>query len=245
VPRPVAVDDSGPQPESLLAALRSGVEAFVLTPRAHNPFGAALDGDRAAELRTVLAGHPATLVVEDDHAGAISGAAAHSLSAADRWAVIRSVSKSLGPDLRLAVVTGDATTIARLEGRRLLGAGWVSHVLQRLVVRLWTDPSTPQLLETAACTYSRRRQALLDALRERGIAAHGRSGINVWIPVANEAGTVGALLEAGWGVLAGERFRIRSDRGIRVSTGRLLCEDARSFASDLAQALSAVPARLA
>jgi len=245
VPQPLAIDDSGLLPDDLAEAL-PGLGALVLTPRAQNPFGARLDAERAAALRTVLAGRPDLLVVEDDHAGEIAGAAAHSLCGnRTRWGVIRSLSKAFGPDLRLAILSGDATTVARVEGRRLLGPGWVSHILQRLVVRLWTDPATPALLESAARTYARRREALLAALRQHGIPAHGSSGINVWVPVANETGTVAALLDAGWGVLAGERFRMRCPRGIRVSTARLLPEDAQRFAADLAAALMTAPSRVA
>jgi len=247
VPRPVPVDDFGPVPDSLSAALDAGVSALVVTPRAENPFGSALDEQRAAQLRSVLDDHPAVLAVEDDHAGEIAGAPPQTLCQPERarWAVIRSVSKSLGPDLRLAIVSGDATTVTRVEGRRLLGTGWVSHLLQRLVARLWTDPTTPSLLETATRTYAERREALRVALRDQDVAAHGRSGINVWIPVANEAGTCAALLDAGWGVLAGERFRLRSGRGIRVNTARLLPRDAKRFASDLAAVLATAPARIA
>jgi len=247
VPCPVAVDDRGPDPQSLAAALGRGVSAFVLSPRAENPYGSALDRARAGELRRVLDQHPEVLVVEDDHAGEIAGTAPFSVSRGERerWVVIRSVSKSLGPDLRLAVVGGDATTIARVEGRRLVGTGWVSHLLQRLVVWLWSDPATPARLERAARTYAERRGALLDALAGHGIAAHGRSGFNVWVPVAHEDGTVAALLDAGWGVLAGERFRIGSGRAIRVSAATLAPADAERFAADLAAALSTAPARIA
>jgi DNA-binding transcriptional MocR family regulator len=246
VPRPVMVDDDGPQPDHLVAALQGGATAFLVTPRAQNPFGSALDRDRVLELHAVLERHPDVLLVEDDHAAGIAGVPAESLFGFEhsRWAVIRSVSKQLGPDLRLAVISGDATTVGRIEGRRLLGSGWVSHVLQRAVVRLWSDPATADLLADAERTYRERREALLEALASQGIAAHGRSGINVWIPVAHEADTAGALLEAGWGVLAGERFRTRAGRGLRVSTARLLPDDARLFAADLAEALAGAPARI-
>src|SRR5205085_5716673 len=69
VPVPMAIDDSGPRPDSLAAALQRGAEAVVVTPRAQNPTGAALDRARATQLRSILRSHPDVLVVEDDHAG--------------------------------------------------------------------------------------------------------------------------------------------------------------------------------
>jgi DNA-binding transcriptional MocR family regulator len=246
VPVPVLLDDQGPTPESLDAALRSGVSACLITPRAQNPFGSALDPGRAAQLRALLRHHPDVLVVEDDHACDITVAPPATLCDARRaaWMQVRSVSKSLGPDLRLAVVSGDSTTVSRIEGRRMLGPGWVSHLLQRLVVSLWRDAATAGIFARAAETYEQRRQALRAELAARGIPSHGRSGFNVWIPVAHEDATVAALLECGWGVLAGERFRISADRAIRVTTACLEPADAARFAADLARALRPVPSRL-
>ncbi len=243
---PVAIDDRGPTADGLARALRAGAAACALTPRAQNPFGSAIDAERAAELRAVLAPHPGVLVLEDDHAFDITERPCHSLCEPGRarWAHLRSVSKSLGPDLRLAIMAGDATTVARVEGRRLLAAGWVSHLLQQLVVRMWSDPQAAARTQQVAATYSCRRDALREALAARGIESHGRSGLNVWIPVAHEDATVAALQERGWGVLAGDRFRIASPRGIRVTTSRLEPDDAVRFAADLEIALTPQPSRL-
>ena len=234
---PVPVDDSGPLPDHLGRALARGAAAFVLTPRAQNPTGAALDPARAAELRTVLAGHPGTLLVEDDHAGATAGVPALSLSSGHEgpWALLRSAAKTLGPDLRLAVMAGDALTVARVEGRQRLGTGWVSHLLQELVVTLWRDPGTPALVARAAAAYSERRRALVDALAAHGLPAQGRSGLNVWVPVVEEATMVQGLLARGWSVRAGERYRIRTPPAIRVTIATLLPDEAAPLAADVAE----------
>lgn len=244
VPEAVALDDAGPLPESLEAALRRGVRAFVVTPRAQNPTGAALDARRARALGAILDGHPAVLLVEDDHSGPVAGAALHTLThrRRPRWAVARSVSKSLGPDLRLAFLAGDATTVARVEGRQHVGSGWVSHVLQQLVAALLRDARIEQRLAEATRTYALRREAMLEALARHGIAAHGRSGLNVWVPVPEEQSAVTGLASAGWAVRAGERYRLRTPPGIRITTAALRPEEARRIAAELARLLGSAAA---
>jgi DNA-binding transcriptional MocR family regulator len=239
-PVPVAIDASGPLPSALEAALRAGAEAMLVTPRAQNPFGAAIDAGRASALRSVLRRAPDLLVVEDDHQGPIAGAPGCTLTRSRRsWAVVRSTAKSLGPDLRLAFVAGDVETIARVEGRLALGPGWVSHLLQDLVAELLGEPEVRALLVRAADTYARRRLGLLGALAERGIAATGRSGFNVWIEVPDETGVVSLLLQRGWAVAPGARYRFHSAPAIRVTTGSLTEPLAVAFAAALANIIHA------
>jgi DNA-binding transcriptional MocR family regulator len=236
---PIAVDQSGPVPDRLAAALRAGVRAVIATPRGQNPTGAAIDARRAAEIQDVLAAHPQVLLIEDDYAADVAGApyvAVHGRS--ERWAVIRSESKILGPDLRLATLAADPLTATRVAGRQLLGAGWVSHLLQQTVVALRSDAATRRLLARSGRRYAERRIALVTALAERGIAAHGRSGLGVWIPVEEETPIVQALAERGWAVSAGEHYRYRASPGIRVTTTTLLPAEARELASDIAAVVS-------
>ena len=145
---PVRVDDDGPLPGDLARALGSGVRALVLTNRAQNPTGAALSADRAESLRELLARRSDDLLlVEDDHCAGISGVPLHTLACRTaHWAFVRSASKAYGPDLRVAVLAGDHRTVERVHGRLRLGPGWVSHILQRLAVGLWSDPAATQLV---------------------------------------------------------------------------------------------------
>jgi DNA-binding transcriptional MocR family regulator len=239
-PEPVPLDDGGPVPEGLAGALAAGCGAFVTTLRAQNPTGAVAGPARLQELGRVLAAHPQVVVVEDDHAGPVAGAAGVTLAGADRpsWAHVRSVSKWLGPDLRLAVLTGDPQTVARVQGRQLVGTGWVSHLLQGLAVAMWSAPGGPALLERGRDTYRRRREALAAALEARDIRAHARSGLNVWVPVADEGTVTRHLLEAGWAVLAGERFRLRSQPAIRVTVSTLETTEADRLAGDIEAAMA-------
>jgi DNA-binding transcriptional MocR family regulator len=236
VPQPLPVDDRGILPDDLEAALRGPLAALIVAPRAQNPTGAALDPARAAELREVLAERPDVLVIEDDHAGPVAGAPAQTLcrDAPDRWAVIRSFSKSLGPDLRLALMSGDPVTVSRVEGRQQLGVGWVSHVLQGLVLALWRDREAQSLMAAASAAYAARRRALLDALAAHEVRAWGRSGFNVWVPVPDEQAALRRLLDAGWAAAAGDRYRLRSGPAVRLSIGRLPVEDAPAVAAALA-----------
>jgi DNA-binding transcriptional MocR family regulator len=182
------------------------------------------------------------MVVEDDHMADVAGAESVSVAAdpgVQSWAVVRSVSKSLDPDLRLAVATGDRGTIARMESRQGIGTGWVSTILQRMVAGMWASPEVIESTAAAAAAYAERRARLIAELAERGIAATGASGLNVWIPVEREAAVVEGLLAAGWAVSPGELFRLETQPGIRVTIATLDAEDAPRFADDLAKVLSA------
>ncbi|MEU5365064.1 aminotransferase class I/II-fold pyridoxal phosphate-dependent enzyme [Streptomyces sp. NPDC005925] len=217
---PVGVDDEGPRVDDVRRALASGARALIVTDRAQNPTGAAVSAPRARALRDVLAEHPGTLLIEDDHGHGIVDLPLRPLAGTTRhWAFVRSVAKAYGPDLRLAVLTGDAVTLDRVRGRQRLGPGWVSRLLQRAVVRLWADGAVDA--RAVAASYGRRRDALIGALARRGITAHGRSGLNVWIPVPDETGAVARLLHAGWAVSPGARFRMSAPPGIRVTVATL------------------------
>jgi DNA-binding transcriptional MocR family regulator len=235
---PVRVDDEGPVPEAMSAALAAGVRAVVVTTRAHNPTGAAVTVGRAAALRPVLAAYPDVLLIEDDHAAELSGVPLNSLAGATgSWAFVRSASKPYGPDLRIAVLAGDPATVARVAGRMRLGAGWVSTVLQRLLLRLWRDDDVVSAVAAASSDYRRRRHGLRDALSERGLQAHGTTGINVWVPVPDETRTVGALRDAGYVVAPGSRFRSTTGPGIRLTVSLLGDADIVPLADAVAAAV--------
>ncbi|WP_369245112.1 aminotransferase class I/II-fold pyridoxal phosphate-dependent enzyme [Streptomyces sp. R41] len=236
---PVAVDDEGILPEALRGALRTGVRAVVCSPRAQNPYGGCFSAERRDALVEVLQEEPDVLVVENDHASAVADAPLRTLTAGGlrRWVHVRTVSKFLGTDLRWAAAACDPTTLARHDGRLLLTSGWVSHLLQETVYGLMTDDGTRALVARAQKTYGLRRGALVRELAERGIEAHGESGMNLWVPVRDESAVVNGLRSYGWWVAAGARFRLASGPGVRISVADLEPADAVRVASDFAAVL--------
>ncbi|AEB43559.1 transcriptional regulator, gntr family with aminotransferase domain protein [Micromonospora maris AB-18-032] len=242
--RPIGVplDDDGPLVAGVAAALAAGARALIVTSRAQNPTGAAVSADRAAALRALLAGRADVLLIEDDHAAELARVPLHPLAGATaHWAFVRSVSKPFGPDLRLAVLAGDETTVARVAGRTRVGTGWVSTVAQRLVLSLWRDPAVTALIERAADSYERRRRGLVDALAERGLTAHGRSGLNVWVPVTDETVASTMLRDAGWLAAPGALFRIASPPALRLTVSPLTEPDLHPLTHTLTQAAHPTP----
>ncbi|MEU7049444.1 aminotransferase class I/II-fold pyridoxal phosphate-dependent enzyme [Streptomyces eurythermus] len=240
---PVGVDDDGPRPEDLRRALESGARALIVTDRAQNPTGASVTATRARALRAVLREHPGTLLIEDDHGHGIVDLPLRPLAGVTRhWAFVRSAAKAYGPDLRLAVLTGDPVTVDRLRGRQRLGPGWVSLLLQRAVAHLWSHGAVDRA--AVARSYGARRDALVDALAERGVTAHGRSGMNVWVPVPDETGALARLLQRGWAVAPGARFRLASPQGVRITVSPLTEADITVLADAVAAAIRPSPARV-
>ena len=233
---PLAIDEAGVLPDALDLALAKNLAALIVTPRAQNPTGAAFTKQRAEDLSQILSEHPDLLLIQDDHAGAISGVDWHDLvPPGTRHATIRSLGKSLGPDLRISVSVGDAKTIDRVAMAVSNGPGWVSHVLQRAAAHLLTDKATVKLVAQAAASYAERRRRLIDALSKFGVAASGPSGINVWIPTADEQATVEAARTAGFAIRAADAYRVESAAAVRVTVSNLTTDQI----DDLAQAIGA------
>ncbi|MEU1515482.1 aminotransferase class I/II-fold pyridoxal phosphate-dependent enzyme [Streptomyces sp. NPDC005811] len=241
----VAVDGQGMRPDALRAALEGGVRAVVCTPRAHNPTGVSITGERAAELRAVLADHPTVLVIEDDHFWAVSRASYRRVTAPEntRWALVRSASKFLGPDLRLALLVCDEETAVRLETRLNTGTTWVSGLLQHAAHALLTDPEVTDLTARARSLYGERSALLLTRLAEQGIDppdGYRPDGLNVWIPLRTPARQVtDALARRGWAVQPGDLFTSATStaQAVRVTTSMLTEDRAARFAADLAAVL--------
>ncbi|MFF9482894.1 aminotransferase class I/II-fold pyridoxal phosphate-dependent enzyme [Streptomyces sp. NPDC014733] len=235
-PAPVAVDDEGPLTAELARVLDQGARAAVVTDRAQNPTGAAVSRARSVELRRLLAAHSGVLLIEDDHGHGIVDLPLHPLAGVtDHWMLVRSTAKAYGPDLRLAVMTGDPETVDRVRGRQRLGPGWVSHLLQDTVAHLWRSSAVDPAVVAAA--YAERRNALIRALAVRGVPAHGRSGMNVWVPVPDETGAVARLLHAGWAVAPGARFRMQSPPAIRITISGLTPADTEPLAEAVVAAI--------
>jgi DNA-binding transcriptional MocR family regulator len=186
------------------------------------------------------------VLIEDDYLSAVAGAPYHSLhGASPRWVLIRSLSKVLGPDLRVGTIAGDPLTISQVEGRQLLGSGWVSHLLQQTAANLWGATPTRKLLARAERTYAERRAALVDALASHGITAYGATGLGVWIPMAEEVEIVQQLLERGWAVSPGERYRFNAAPGIRITATDLEPAESRRLADAIAEIAQATTATYA
>ena len=238
---PVSVDSEGMQPDMLELALQEGARAVILTPRAHNPTGCSLSAIRAARLQDILSRYPQTLVIIDDHFALLSASPLYPVIAPQtkHWAVIRSMSKTLGPDLRLAIVASDPDTSAKLRLRLNAGSQWVSHLLQDLACACLSDENYQRTLVQTQQFYASQQQKLSQALQQQGIELAAGDGLNLWLPLQTHSQSLAfALAKAGWLVREGEVFGINApSHGLRITLSTLDDHDITRLAADIHQAL--------
>lgn len=244
----VAVDEHGMTPDGLDRALREGARAVIITPRAHNPTGASLNTERARELSGLLEGYPEVLVIEDDHLSMVAAASYHRVTpvTTHRWALIRSMAKFLGPDLRVALTYTDPVTADALGARLRAGKTWVSHLLQGAAAHMLTDPDCMALVDSARLTYQRRLTDLTAELLQHNITPFGApDGLNLWIdlPTDLDAGMLHTeLARAGWATQPGHIFTAGDappPNALRVTTASLDQPTTGHFAAALAGLLQA------
>jgi DNA-binding transcriptional MocR family regulator len=224
----VALDEQGMLPADLKEALASPARAVLWQPRAQNPTGVSTSAGRVQELADVLAGagsDPGTLVIEDDSASAISTSPDVTLGSAlpGQTVHIRSWSKSHGPDLRLAAMSGPKGLLAEVRRLRQLGQGWSSRLLQRVLVHLLTDPASQAQVAAAQQEYAGRREAFVARLAAAGVGLACADGLNAWVPVYDESAALVRLASQGIGVAPGSPFNVLSEEQghVRVTVGLL------------------------
>jgi DNA-binding transcriptional MocR family regulator len=241
---PVELDLEGITPSSLRAGLRTSPAALVLQPRAQNPTGVSMSAARARELARVLRRRPpGPWVIEDDHSAAISTSPEVSLGThlGDRVVHVRSFSKSHGPDLRTAALSGPAALVEPLVVRRMLGPGWTSRMVQTILVDLLTEARSCEEVEHARRQYVDRQRLLVAELARRGVDVDVPDGINLWLPVRDERAALLHLAAADIRAAAGSPFLATAGpaQHIRVTSGLVVPQDAPAVASALAAAAAA------
>lgn len=239
----VEMDAEGMLPDAFAQALGTGPAVVLLQTRAHNPTGASLTPERAAQLGRLLARSrtaPNAIVIEDDHSGSISASPDVTLASAvpDRVLHVKSFSKSHGPDLRIGALGGPRALVDRVVARRLLGPGWTSRTIQAILHGLLTDATAVAEVEAARAAYAARRAALTAELRDAGVELPAGDGINAWLPVADERSALVQLAAAGIRVAPGVPFVLGDTPTphVRVTVGLVPVESARVVAQALAAA---------
>ncbi|GAB4586609.1 aminotransferase class I/II-fold pyridoxal phosphate-dependent enzyme [Nocardia sp. IFM 10818] len=252
-PVPVGLDESGLLPGELAAAVAAHAPtALLLQPRAQNPTGASLTAQRVRELTDVLADAASVsavrpLIIEDDHSAGIAHSPARSLGARlpARTVHIRSYSKSHGADLRLAVAGGPPDLLDPVIERRMLGPGWSSRLLQRVLLHMLTDDAARATVARARTVYRARAEALRKALSRHDIRIARGDGINLWLPVADENAAMISLAAAGIKASPGGPFEVTDhphNDHVRLTVAALHDGEIPELAAHLAIAAAASPA---
>ena len=181
--------------------------------------------------------------MEDDHFSLLAKSEHYSVIPENTtyWAIFRSVSKGLGPDLRMAFVAADRESIKRISTRLAPGMSWVSRVLQSFVYTCLTEKEFQQHLTIAKQNCADCREVLLNALIEQGLIANTViDGLNVWLLVGKDSRSVAyEFSRKGWLVRPGDSFDIEQvSQAVRVSIQNLDPETAKQFALDAASIIN-------
>jgi DNA-binding transcriptional MocR family regulator len=246
-PISLLLDEHGVTPVSLAAALNSGVKAVIVSNRAQNPTGVATSKTRAVELSKLAAKARTVLFIDDDHSCLLELAPYHPwhMRNSGAWVTVRSLSKCLGPDYRLAVATGDPETIERLEVRQSVGMGWVSTFIQRLALQLLNSTVVQKKIAAAGVEYRERYATLQAALKRKGFDVAGSAGLNLWVPIGDEREVAERLFDSGWLARPGRDFCIIPQPGIRVTSASMDAQQCLAFVEALMAARNAKSTTLA
>lgn len=147
----------------------------------------------------------------------------------DRVLYVRSFSKALAPDLRLAAGVCGERIVAAVREAKYFADGWTSHITQRVVAHLLADPDVGRATSEMRVAYLRRRRSLVGAVQAtlgpgEPWCFPGRDGLHCWIRLPRGCDSSEVLTRAAaLGLLAatGEPFFVKPGNGgfVRVNSG--------------------------
>lgn len=247
----IEVDAEGAVPASVERALAKGASAIVFTPRAQNPTGVSWSSSRLMELADVVAEYPNTIIIEDDQFAEAANSRAGSLlqdrRLEDHVIYIRSFSKVIAPDLRLAVAVAKPQLRALLMESKFYTDGWSSSFSQKALAHAFADPELDSAIALARKTYNSRRHSFIQSLLaicsvDELTIPPAADGVNVWIELCNglsAADVAERAAAAGVLVATGEPFfvNVGRDDALRVNTGMIADSDIAEVSQKLGLAI--------
>ena len=239
IPVELQSDAHGPLPSSLRQGLKTDPVAVVYQPRAQVPTGRVVSDDRIRAIAPIMA-EERCVVIEFDVIGDLSVSEHRSLGLRlpDHTVVIKSFEKSHGPDLRMAVIGGNAHLMSGIHGHMLLERQWTSRILQGALAWLLDDPASQRQVVSARAVYQERLRSLTAALARAGAPVESDDGLCVWLPVPGEQPAAKAAAEHGVLLYPGSpSFPSGDDGFIRVATSRLASgfDEVAAVLSDIAR----------
>ena len=232
----VAVDGEGMRPDDLARALQAGPppKLLYLVPNFQNPTGVCLSLSRREQILDLAWQHRVP-VVEDDSGGALrfAGKPLPPLRALDRRGLtlyLSTFSKQLLPGLRVGWLCAPEPIRDRIVALKQLTDCTTSPVLQAATHEFCRRGLLEEHLDRVRITYRKRRDAMVEALREFCPPAvswtEPDGGLVLWVTLPGELDARDVLAEARASNVVfnlGELFYIDSPRRnhLRLTFGGL------------------------
>ena len=187
---PVPMDSEGIRTDLLADAIaRTGSRLLVVQPAFANPSGVTLAGHRRRQIIELDEQH-SLFVIEDDYARylGIDGDPPPPLTAQDpngHVVHIRSLTKPVGPGMRVAALCARGPALARLRAAKMLDDFYVAGPVQEAAVEFLNSPAWPRHNRQVRRALGERRDALLGSLGrlipQIEVAAVPRGGMHLWV----------------------------------------------------------------
>lgn len=187
---PVPVDGQGIRTDLLADAIeRTGSRLLVVQPAFANPSGVTLSHSRREQILGLAEKH-SMFVIEDDYARylGIDRTPPPPLTSQDpngHVVHLRSLSKPVGPGIRVAALCARGAALSRLRAAKTLDDFYVSGPVQEAAVEFLNSPAWPRHNRQVSRALGERRDALVGSLRRLiphiEIPAVPHGGMHLWV----------------------------------------------------------------